>query len=166
MKASTHTHEQFEFVVNWPIDVAWPLFGALRERDWAPDWDPEFVWPAMPADQQGMVFNIVRGETTAVWVNTSFDRAANRAQYVYFIPDVVVTVITLALTQIGSSTRVEVSYERTALSEKAGDLVSQMAARDKMAGPEWCAQIDAHLRCVTNRHPRFSETPHRCTKAR
>jgi hypothetical protein len=165
MKALIHTHEKFEFVVSAPVDVAWPLFGALRERDWAPGWHPEFVWPEMAADQQGMVFKINQGETTAVWVNTSFERTANRVQYVYFIPDVVVTLITLALTPIESSTRVEVSYERTALTEKANEFVSQMAERDKMAGPEWCAQIDQHLRSP-NRHPRFFETRHRYTKAR
>jgi hypothetical protein len=157
MKAP-HSREQFEFIVNAPIDVAWPLFGALRERDWAPDWHPEFVWPEMAADQQGMVFKIARGEATAVWVNTLFDPTANRVQYVYFVPDTLVTVITLALTQAGSSTRVEVSYERTALTEQAGELVSQMAARDKLAGPEWSAQIDQYLRSPTNRHRRFFET--------
>ena len=157
MKAA-HSREQFDLIVGAPVDVAWPLFGALRERDWAPDWHPEFVWPEMAADRQGMVFKIARGETTAVWVNTSFDRTANRVQYVYFIPDTLVTVITLTLTQAGSSTRVEVSYERTALTEKANELVGQMAARDKLAGPEWSAQIDRYLRCPTNRHPQFFET--------
>jgi hypothetical protein len=155
---AAHTREQFEFVVNAPIAEAWPLFGALRERDWAPDWHPEFVWPAMPADQQGMVFKIARGEQTAVWVNTSFDRTANRIQYVYFIADTLVTVITLTLRQIGASTRVEVSYERTALTEQANELVSQMAARDRLAGPQWSAQIDQYLRSLMNRHPRFCET--------
>jgi hypothetical protein len=157
MKA-THSHEQFEFNVNAPVDAAWPLFGALRERDWAPDWHPEFVWPEMAADQPGMVFKIAGGETTAVWVNTAFDRTANRAQYVYFIPDTLVTLITLTLTQAGSSTRVEVTYERTALTEQANELVCQLAARDRLAGPEWSAQIDRYLQCSRNRHPRFFET--------
>jgi hypothetical protein len=145
MSAAVHTHEEFEFLVGAPIDVAWPLFGADREREWAPGWQPEFVWPATAADQPGMVFKIAHGDTTAVWVNTSLDRTANRAQYVYFIPDVVVTVITLELTELGSSTRVGVSYERTALTENAGELVRQMAARDQVAGPEWCGQINRLL---------------------
>ena len=148
MKAAAHTREQFEFIVAAPIDAAWPLFGAQRERDWAPDWHPDFVWPELAADQQGMVFKIARGEATAVWVNTCFDRTANRVQYVYFIPETLVTVITLTLTQAGSRTRVEVSYERTALTANANDLVRQMAAHDKQAGAEWSAQIDQYLRAL------------------
>ena len=73
------------------LRVAWPLFGAHKERVWAPGWEPVFLWPEKPLDQQGMVFRVRHGDRSAVWVNTAFDRAARRIQYVYVIPDVVVT---------------------------------------------------------------------------
>jgi hypothetical protein len=145
-RAAAHTCEQFEFVVDAPLDVAWPLFGAVAERAWAPDWDPTFIWPATATDEEGMVFKVVQGDQTAVWVNTALDRAANRIQYVYVIPDVVVTVITLKLRPRNPSTHVAVTYERTALADAAGRVVMQMAGRDKMAGPEWAQQINNHLR--------------------
>jgi hypothetical protein len=140
-----HTRGQFEFIADAPLDVAWPLFGAEGERAWAADWHPTFVWPAALADQRGMVFTVAHGDKTAVWVNTCFDREANRIQYVYVVPDVLVTVITLALRPTGQATHVEVVYERTALTPTANDTVKRLAAADKAAGPDWGRQINRHL---------------------
>jgi len=145
-RRAVRTREQFEFIADAPLDIAWPLFGANAERAWAPDWHPAFIWPATATDEEGMVFKVAQGDHIAVWVNTALDRAASRIQYVYVIPDLVVTVITLNLKETGPSTHVAVIYERTALADAAGDLVGQMAARDKMAGPEWARQINHHLR--------------------
>jgi hypothetical protein len=144
-RGTVRTCEQFEFIADAPLDIAWPLFGAAAERAWAPDWHPAFIWPATAADEEGMVFKVAQGDHTAVWVNTALDRAASRVQYVYVIPDLVVTVITLILEVTGPSTHVAVTYERTALTDAAGEVVSQMAARDKMAGPEWAQQINKYL---------------------
>jgi hypothetical protein len=141
-----HTCEQFSFVAHAPLDVAWPLFGAEGEKAWAPGWDPAFIWPAQPADREGMVFTIRHGLGTATWVNTAFDRQARRIQYVYVIPEVVATLISLHLLPQGEATRVAVTYERTALSEAAAEQVRMLAEQDKAAGEEWSRQIDGHLR--------------------
>jgi hypothetical protein len=145
--ALAHTHENFDFVANAPVEVAWPLFGAEKERLWAPGWDPRFLWPRMPSDQSGAVFTIAHGDKTAIWVTTAFDEAdKSRVQYAYVIPDVLVTLITLKLTPLGKSTLVAVTYERTALTAAANEAVSKMAARDKLAGPEWGGQINDYLK--------------------
>ncbi len=143
--APLHTREQFSLVANAPFEVAWPLFGADRERVWAPDWQPHFLWPDKACDREGMVFTVRLGSQNAVWVNTEFDAAARRIQYVCVIPDVLVTVITLQLTPQGASTIIEVNYERTALSHTANAKVAEMASRDRVAGEEWSAQINAYL---------------------
>ena len=140
-----HTRQRFDFLTHAPLEIAWPLFGAQGERAWAPGWDPEFVWPLEPVDQEGMVFKIAHGERTAVWINTALDRISNRIQYVYVIPDIMVTVISLRLAPAGRTTRVEVTYERTALSDSANDLVRGMAQQDKLAGEQWSRQIHLYL---------------------
>ena len=141
-----HTRAQFSFVAHAGVDVAWPLFGAEGERAWAPGWDPAFMWPAEPGDREGMVFKIRHGLGTAIWVNTAFDALAGRIQYVYVIPEVVVTVISLQLSPLGEATQVAVTYERTALSEAASHQVATLAESDKTAGEEWSRLIDGHLR--------------------
>jgi hypothetical protein len=140
-----HTREQFSLVANASFEIAWPLFGADKERAWAPDWEPVFLWPEKALDQEGMVFKIRLGDRHAVWVNTTLDRVAGRVQYVYVIPDVVLTVITLQLAPNGGATSVEVVYERTALSSAANESVREMAARDSIAGMEWSRQINGYL---------------------
>jgi hypothetical protein len=140
-----HTREQFSLVANAPFEIAWPLFGADKERAWAPDWEPVFLWPEKAFDKEGMVFIIRQGAENAVWVNTVFDRTAKRIQYVYVIPDVVVTVITLVLTSRGDSTAIDVTYERTALAAAANEIVKDMAMRDRVAGTDWSRQINTHL---------------------
>lgn len=142
--APLHTSEQFAFTVNAPIEVAWPLFGADKERVWAPDWNPDFVWPTDAFDQEGMVFTVPHGAHTAVWINTVFDREAKRIQYVYVLP-YMATVITLHLAPSGRSTRVAVTYARTALAPAANEAVREMAGRDRVAGLEWERQIAAYL---------------------
>ncbi|MDP9091071.1 MAG: hypothetical protein M3O26_20340 [Pseudomonadota bacterium] len=140
-----HTREEFDFIASAPLEVAWQLFGAEGERAWADDWHPVFVWPTVPADQYGMVFTVAHGYQTAVWVNTCFDRAATRIQYVNFLPHAYVTVITLALRPTGQATQVEVVYERTALTPTANETVQRLAANDKALGAHWCRQINQHL---------------------
>lgn len=143
--ALVHTREHFSFDANATFDVAWPLFGADQERAWASGWQPAFLWPEKPFDQEGMVFKVSHEAGAAVWVNTAFDRKARRIQYVYVIPDVVVTVITLQLAPRGASTSVDVVYERTALLHSANDIVKNMALRDRLAGKEWNEQINRYL---------------------
>jgi hypothetical protein len=140
-----HTCEQFSLIANAPIEIAWPLFGADQERAWAADWEPVFLWPQKALDQEGMVFIVRHGEKTAVWVNTAFDSVGRRIQYVYVIPDVVVTLITLKLMPNGRSTAVDVVYERTALTDAANELVKNMAAADRVAGKQWEQQINGYL---------------------
>jgi hypothetical protein len=144
-REAVHTREQFDFMVNAPIDIAWPLFGADGERAWAADWHPTFVWPATAVDVVGMVFKVAQGKQTAVWVNTAFGRMANRIQYVYVLPDVLVSVITLGLKPTEESTHVQVTYERTALADAANNAVRKMAERDRISGPQWSRQIERLL---------------------
>jgi hypothetical protein len=141
-----HTHREFEFIAQAPIDVAAPLFGAEGERVWAPGWDPKFVWPENAKDQEGMVFMLAHGNKNAIWVNTCFDLKANRIQYVYVIPETLVTVITINLAPGETTTHVAVAYDRTALTETANKLVLENSERDASAGPDWGKQINDHLK--------------------
>ena len=100
-------------------------------------------------DREGMVFRVAHGERTATWVNTLFDREARRVQYVYVLPEVVATAVTLRLTPERDSTRVTVRYERTSLSAEADAVVHDMARHDRVAGPQWAAQINRYLAGAT-----------------
>lgn len=144
-EARTHTHEQFEFTANATMDQLAPLFGADKERVWAEGWNPRFLFPQPLSDKEGMVFTIDNHHGHAVWVNTELDLRNGRIQYVYVVPDVMATLITLRLTSVGDKTRAAVIYERTALSPGADDPVRHMAEGDRRSGPEWEVAVNSYL---------------------
>jgi hypothetical protein len=146
-----HAERTFTFSVDAPPDQVGPLFGAEKERAWAPGWNPEFVWPRKAADQTGMVFTIGHGADKAIWVSTAFDQPGQHCQYVYVLPGTMVTVITLDWAGRGENTFVTVKYDRTALSPAANPLVEAKAAQDAQSGPEWAGQIASYLKTAGNR---------------
>lgn len=144
--ARAHTEEKFAFTADASMKEVAPLFGADAEREWAPGWDPKFVHPLPARDEQGMVFTVERAPGKSVWLNTAFDLMNGRIQYAYMIPNTLVTLITLQLTQERDKTRVEVEYERTALSAEADGHVRRMAEQDHTAGADWEKQIHGYLK--------------------
>ena len=143
--AVAHTEEKFEFEANGTMEEVAPLFGAEKERVWAPDWNPRFVWPAEAADREGMVFTVAHGHMKSVWVNTALDFSGGRIQYAYVIPGAMATVITIRLTPEGERTHVAVKYDRTALSADLNGHVEEMAEEDAKSGPYWEKQINEYL---------------------
>jgi hypothetical protein len=140
-----HTSEQFTFLANARLTDVFPLFGADTERVWAPGWEPRFVWPAIPTDRAGMVFQTPHGNKVVTWVNTAFDASTGRVQYVYVLPEVVATVITLQLHAQDAATEVIVRYERTSLSPDSDAMVKTMAEHDRAQGEVWASQINTYL---------------------
>jgi hypothetical protein len=141
----THTEEKFVFTAHAPMEQVAPLFGADKERVWSPQWDPQFIYPLPAADAQGMVFTVAHHHLRSVWVNTELNLKEGRVQYVYVIPDVLVTVIALNLKPQGDQTLVEVHYDRTALTPEADAHVHEMAKQDHDSGPEWQTQINKYF---------------------
>lgn len=142
-----HIRTSFEVLVQASYAETAPLFGPIGERSWVGEhWNPEFVHPQPGRDEEGAVFNIRRGESTEVWVNTLFDAAARHFQYVYFIPQMAVTTIDLRFKPLSAgSTQVNVDFTRTALTAKGNERVIAMSEGDKKADKKWGQAIDALL---------------------
>lgn len=142
-----HVRNEFEFTVHAPYRVAAPLFGPEGERPWAGgQWDPQFLYPQRALDSQGAVFTIRHGHHHAYWINTSFDTEARHFQYVYFIPDAMVVLIDVRFTELDpGNTKVNVSYERTALNPAANQHVQEMGNSDRESGKEWGTAINDYL---------------------
>jgi hypothetical protein len=141
-----HTRTEFNLTVNAPWEQTAPLFGAWAERQWAPDWNPRFVYPTPAHDQRGMVFKVEHGQMTSTWVNTAFDLSAGHIQYVYVLNDAMVTLIDIHLTrESAQKTGVSVVYERTALMREANEHVEHFAKEDRKAQGEWEEQINGYL---------------------
>jgi hypothetical protein len=146
VNAMEHCRTEFEFTIDAPYDRVAPLFGALAEQKWSPEWKPQFLYPAPAADQEGAVFRVEHPGRSSIWVNTLFDLAAGRVQYVYILNGMMATRIDIHLTRKGdAATHVAVAYERTALEDAADAHVRSMAKGDAGNGPEWKAAIETYL---------------------
>jgi hypothetical protein len=142
-----HVCNTFHFEIRAPFSRVAPLFGPEGERGWAgKHWNPEFLYPSAGKDIQGAVFQVQHGQHTSVWVNTLFDLAGGRMQYVAFIDQVVATTVDVKLTSRDASrTTVEVTYARTALRPAANDDVRALGDRDRDDGPGWQKDIEKCL---------------------
>ena len=120
-----HVTTSFDLAVHLPYARAAVLFGPEGERAYAgKHWDPQFIHPQPAADIEGAVFTIQHGPMKAVWVNTLFDKDARHFQYVYFLPDLMVTVIDVRFTQTNPNlTGVHVTYTRTAVALEGNEHV-------------------------------------------
>ena len=143
----THVRNSFVLTVHAPYEEAAPLFGPTGERGWAgPHWDPRFLYPQPAEDVEGAVFTVQHGEHKSVWVNTVYDLEARYFQYVYFIPDVVVTVIDVNFDPLeNGDTQVHVVYTRTALNAAANDTVQALGDSDAKSGKQWEEAINAYV---------------------
>jgi hypothetical protein len=142
-----HTETAFSLVVHLPYSETAPLFGPEGERAWAgKHWNPQFIHPQPASDVEGAVFAIKHGALNAVWVTTAFDFAARHFQYVYFLPDLLVTTIDVRFNPLDeTSTRVNVVYARTALTSDGNQHVVALTEGDKSAGKDWQQAIDSYL---------------------
>jgi hypothetical protein len=142
-----HVSTSFDLAVHASYAKTAPLFGPQGERPWAgKHWNPEFIHPQPAADIEGAVFTIQHGPYKAIWVNTLFDLEARHFQYVYFLPDLMVTLIDVRFKTIAPDlTGVHVVYARTALTPEGNEHVSAMNDGDKTAGNDWQKGLDVYL---------------------
>ncbi len=144
--ALTHTRTEFHFTADGSFEQVAPLFGANEERKWSPDWNPQFLYPQPAHDQPGMVFQVMHGQHSSIWVNTAFDLAAGHIQYAYILNDAMATLIDIHLTrESAQKTGVTVVYERTALIPEANEHVQHFTKSDERAGKEWEEAINGYL---------------------
>jgi hypothetical protein len=144
---AVHVSSSFTFNVNAPLQQAAPLFGPEGERAWAgDDWDPQFLFPVPARDIEGAVFTLRHGEDTAIWVNTLFDLNARRMQYVYVLANLLATTINVRLHATDAlHTKVDVTYDRTALRPEANEHVAALAQHDRKQGEVWEKAINDYL---------------------
>jgi hypothetical protein len=142
-----HIRTSFDLLVHAPLAVAATLFGPQGERAYADKhWDPVFIYPQPASDVEGAVFTVRHGPYNAVWVTSLADIEGRHFQYVYFLEDLMVTVVDVYFKPIGAdSTKVNVVYTRTALTAKGKEHVAAMSDNDKTADKDWQQEIDEYL---------------------
>jgi len=146
-EGNAHVVNTFRFELAAPMAQVAPLFAPEAERRWAGEhWNPVFAYPQPGRDVQGAVWTISHGNVDSVWVNTLFDVAGGRMQYVAVVGNQFTMTVDVHITALQERrTAVEVTYARTALDNAANQRVIELGQHDRESGPEWQHGIETAL---------------------
>jgi polyketide cyclase/dehydrase/lipid transport protein len=104
--------------VALPPGEAFRLFTPRGEEDWAHGWHPRFPAPAADDTEPGTVFTTSAHGRETVWVVTGRERG-RRVSYARVAGGATAGTITVTLTQTSAGTEAEVTYDLTALTDRA-----------------------------------------------
>lgn len=100
------------------IEEVFPLFGPVREKDWAHGWDPEIQYPAGGIAEEGMLFRTVADNGSDghyQWILMRLDRESHLIAYAVSAPGRI-WFIRVQCRAGGKGTTADISYTYTGLS--------------------------------------------------
>ena len=123
---AAHVVRAANFELDLPRDRAFQFFTPEGERAWAPGWDPRYLHPADATPGAGMVFTTSMSEET-LWMMLRYEPAEGRVEYLRCTPGSRVGVVRVECVPLEpGSTRVNVSYELTALTEAGNATIREL----------------------------------------
>jgi hypothetical protein len=122
--------QSFTIRLNGSVADATPLFGPVREAEWAPDWSPRFIHPADGVQREGVVFTTTTGhDSERFWLLTTYDVANGRVEYVVMTPAFTANEIKIRVIPDGEQhCKATITYRRTALALEGNEDVAKLDA--------------------------------------
>ena len=131
------------------IEDVFPLFGPVREKDWAYGWDPEILYSTSALIEEGMIFRTRAHDVSDrdyLWAVTRFD-AANYAIVYTVTASERIWFISVQCYDKAMATEVEVRYIYTAFTSEASarnrEALKKMFADDLR---DWETAINYYLK--------------------
>jgi hypothetical protein len=110
-------------------DDIFPLLCPVKEKDWAPDWDPELVISNSSVIEQECLFVEADTPTDAIWVVSKHDPANFEVAMYRIVPGIIVGRFAITLdSEDEKTTSASVSYEQTALGKDGEKIVHEFTA--------------------------------------
>lgn len=119
------------FIVNAPVEKSFPLFGPVREKEWAAGWEPEIIFSNSQEVEEHMIFKTSgkhHGEEF-LWTITQLRPEEYLVEYTVSTPERI-WFIRVKCEAKQETTLVTVSYTYTGLSEQG--IEKNHEALDKM----------------------------------
>ena len=137
--------------LNGPLVEVFPLFGAVREKEWAEGFDIRLVYSTTGLLDEHMVFQnkteYPGEESDKTWVVSRYEPGSAFVEYTVFTSARLYWIsIRCAEEAGGQATMAKVTYTFTALTN-AGEALIERAARDMFAQDlkDWESAINAYL---------------------
>lgn len=134
--------------LNSSVEKVFPLFGALRERDWAAGWNPEIIFSESGEMEEHMIFKTPATFSDAdsyLWMVSKYEPTNYRVEYMVSTAQRI-WFITVQCRPSGEGTAATVTYGYTGLTEKGNNLnkvaIEKMFANDLK---DWEEAINFYL---------------------
>jgi hypothetical protein len=116
-----------EFPVQAPMERVFPLFSPLGEREWAPGWAPELLFPAGAEWAEEMIFRTLEETGEAVWIVTGLDLNEHRVVYHRVEPGRYVARVEVQCRSVSNRrTSVRTTYRFVGLSGRGNEEIEAM----------------------------------------
>jgi hypothetical protein len=137
--------QSFTIGLNGSVADVTPLFGPVREAEWAPDWSPRFIHPAQGVQREGVVFTTISGDgRDRLWLLTTYDLRNGRVEYVVITPAFTASEIKIHVLSDGERhSRATIMYRRSALAPEGNTEVARLDAH-------WAEQQRIHWETAIN----------------
>src|SRR5437667_8356834 len=137
--------QSFTIVLQGSVADVTPLFGPVREAEWAPTWTPRFLHPALGGQCEGAVFTSVSSNgTERLWLLTAYDLKEGRVEYVFIAPGFTANEIKIRVLPDGDKQcKATITYRHSALAPEGNKEVQKLNAH-------WADQQRAHWETAIN----------------
>jgi hypothetical protein len=137
--------QSFTIGLNGSVADVTPLFGPVREAEWAPDWSPRFIHPAQGAQCDGVVFTTTSGHgKDRLWLLTTYDVRNGRVEYVVMTPALTANEIKIRVVPDGEQhCKATVTYRRSALVPEGNEEIAKLDAH-------WAEEQRVHWETAIN----------------
>jgi hypothetical protein len=121
---SERIHKCATIEIAGTIDKVFPLFGPVREKEWAFGWEPEIIYSTTNLVEEHMIFRTKASHTAEEfyqWVITQFQPSAYQIEYTVSTPNRI-WFIRVACASAGSHTQATICYSYTGLNALGNQL--------------------------------------------
>jgi hypothetical protein len=135
--------------VEYPIDKVFPLFGPVREMEWAFGWHPEIIYSSTNLVEEHMIFRTKARhaeEDYYLWVITKYEPSKYNIEYMVSTPNRV-WFIHVDCESEGLFTQVKICYAYTGLNE-TGNRLNRESLQNMFADNliDWQQAINHYLK--------------------
>jgi hypothetical protein len=143
------TRHSTDFQIDQPADILFPLFSAEGEKLWVPGWDYENVMGStdLHEDYIFLTKNHDHAASSAIWLVKRHQPRDFLVEFYKVEPEEKVGVITVKCSAVSKAkTKVSVTYEYIALSEKGNEFIGNFTSQKyKDYIGEWQRLLEAYF---------------------
>ena len=120
--------QSFTIALQGSVTDATPLFGPVREAEWAPGWAPHFLHPPEGAQREGVVFTTTTSKgKERLWLLTTYDLKEGRVDYVIITPGFIANEVKIRVVAEGDrQCRATITYRHSAVAPEGNEEVNKL----------------------------------------